>query len=536
MEFFAPYPKEHPDFKTGILTYKDEEFHIGDTKVENNRAIHGDEVFFHLGKVNGIKKRFQGFISGILHLNSNQKFGFTKKNVPYFKFTPLSGKYPTFIVPSKCREKVAKYCVIKINKWEPNNKKPIGQIEYLLGNVGNPEAETEVLLFKNDIFPKKSKIEYFEQVQPPKGCYHYSTFSIDPKGCRDIDDSLHFYQIETGVYEVGIHIANVAAFLEDIDTNFFSSVYLKDRIITMLDEEHSFNQCSLGNAEHSKSLSLILRYNNNNLISHEFKETIVKNTALSYQDAEQMIQEENRTGVYNLWDFTRNFMGVEELSATKMVEHYMILYNNMVAKFLYENDRNTILRTHKSTLDFKSSDDVLENYLLKRQLNSAVYESNPENTRHDSLDLDLYTHATSPIRRYVDIINQINIIRIGNKETSLVCGCLEKINLFQKNLRKFYNNYKKLDVIFGPELNVDAYIVNIEGIKISVFIPELDFEHSFNGISRKLIECNQVEMGEGFLEINGERYNKYDKLRIKITPLPFEERFNKKIHISIVEQ
>ena len=93
-----------------------------------------------------------------------------------------------------------------------------------------------------------------------------------------------------------------------------------------------------------------------------------------------------------------------------------------------------------------------------------------------------------------------------------------------------------MDVIFGPELNVEAYIVNIEGIKISVFIPELDFEHSFNGISRKLIECNQVEMGEGFLEINGERLNKYDKLRIKITPLPFEERFNKKIHISIVEQ
>ena len=43
----------------------------------------------------------------------------------------------------------------------------------------------------------------------------------------------------------------------------------------------------------------------------------------------------------------QEFDGVEELSATKMVEHYMILYNNMVAKFLYENDRNTILRTHK---------------------------------------------------------------------------------------------------------------------------------------------------------------------------------------------
>ena len=59
------------------------------------------------------------------------------------------------------------------------NKKPIGQIEYMLGNVGNPETETEVLLYKNDIFPK-NKIEYFELPQPTSPEYH--AFSIDPKG------------------------------------------------------------------------------------------------------------------------------------------------------------------------------------------------------------------------------------------------------------------------------------------------------------------------------------------------------------------
>ena len=107
MEFYSQYPKTHPDFQSGIFSYTNEEFLVDETKVENNRAIHGDEVFFHLGQVTGIKKRFDGFIAGILHLNSNQKFGFTKKNIPYFKFTPLSGKYPTFIVPSKCKEKKA---------------------------------------------------------------------------------------------------------------------------------------------------------------------------------------------------------------------------------------------------------------------------------------------------------------------------------------------------------------------------------------------------------------------------------------------
>ena len=73
----------------------------------------------------------------------------------------------------------------------------------------------------------------------------------------------------------------------------------------------------------------------------------------------------------------------------------------------------------------------------------------------------------------MDIINQINLIKILNGDTSLVRGRLDKINLFQKNLRKFYNNYKKLDVIFGSERILDAYIVSFDGIRISVFIPEL---------------------------------------------------------------
>ena len=105
-----------------------------------------------------------------------------------------------------------------------------------------------------------------------------------------------------------------------------------------------------------------------------------------------------------------------------MVEHYMLLYNNMVAKELYASDPNTILRTHRNSLDLNSTDDVLQKYLLKRQLNSATYESNPENTRHEGLDMDLYTHATSPIRRYVDIINQLNLVRINNGGTFWFVG------------------------------------------------------------------------------------------------------------------
>ena len=57
----------------------------------------------------------------LFHLNTNQKYGLTKRNVPYYKFTSISHKFPNFIVPSKSREKKALYCVVKINKWETKN-------------------------------------------------------------------------------------------------------------------------------------------------------------------------------------------------------------------------------------------------------------------------------------------------------------------------------------------------------------------------------------------------------------------------------
>ena len=126
MEYYDSYLTNLDDLdnqiEIGTLTKENEMFLVNNLEVENNRAFHGDLVYIKEGKVVGIKKRETSFIVGILHLNTNQKYGFTKRNVPYFKFSALSNKYPNFIVPSKSREKKALYCVIKLNKWETNNK------------------------------------------------------------------------------------------------------------------------------------------------------------------------------------------------------------------------------------------------------------------------------------------------------------------------------------------------------------------------------------------------------------------------------
>ena len=129
-------------------------------------------------------------------------------------------------MPSKDKSKSASYCVIRFNKWETKNKNPIGMVEYFIGKVGSIENEINMLLYKSNIYPKRNKITYNNLDSLEEKIIDYNTFSIDPFGCKDIDDALH-YEENNGYFTIGVHIANVARYIEDCKTNYYSSIYLK---------------------------------------------------------------------------------------------------------------------------------------------------------------------------------------------------------------------------------------------------------------------------------------------------------------------
>ena len=106
MEYYPHFQKSTSSLEFGTLEKKAQDYYFGTNIVENNRGLHNDIVYVQNNKVVNIKKRNLGFIVGILQLNNNTKYGFTKKNVPYYKFVPCSNKYPTFIVP--CKKKLDK--------------------------------------------------------------------------------------------------------------------------------------------------------------------------------------------------------------------------------------------------------------------------------------------------------------------------------------------------------------------------------------------------------------------------------------------
>lgn len=536
-----------------------------EVEVENNRGIHGDIVY--INKINmqivSIRNRKPNFIIGFLHLDSNQKFGFTKKNVPYYKFTPLSNKFPSFIVPSKSKTKKLVYCIISLNKWERNNKSPIGQIEEIIGDVGEINNEIKAALYFSGIMPTRNNIHYAPEKENDKmkldlmeRGHIYHTFSIDPEDCLDIDDAFHFKKLghSNGYnqYEVGIHIANVARYLKDFDINLYSTIYLDGKQINMLNEHYTYNVCSLGSGQEKLALSLILKYTDNMLVDYYFQESIVINQPYSYQEANDILNHNHKFSLksytktnhqlINLNTFHTLLTGVKHTPTTKLVEYYMLTYNRIVAETLYRYDPKTILRTHQMKVNDigKFGDDtVLSGYLQKVNQNAARYVSNPIDTRHQIMDTEFYTHATSPIRRYVDIVNQTNIIRyLYDKEIKVDLDYkIDDINLFQKKLRKFYNYHKKIKIIFNNVFieNTDAYIIDIKFNKLKLYIPELDIEHSFNPVSYKFLETNTLYLGENHLDINGTMLYMYQSIKVSVSMLRQEKHFNNKIRIKMIE-
>ena len=609
MEFFQSHtPETYTDkgsiickdgelyLKDGIIPLKDgiKPLKDGIKPIKNNRAIHGDVVFVKETEVVGIQSRTKEHIVGILHLNLNQKYGFTKRGIPIIKFTPLSNKFPTFMVPSKCRERVAQLCVISFNKWETNNKHPIGQIEQLIGKVGDLNNEIQGILYKNHMCPlgkskqrRKQNILSEEQIQTHKwiesesSTHDYETISIDPQGCRDIDDAFHVKQLDKCNIEIGIHIADVASRLdlENLKWCFFSSIYFDGgKQENMLNDDFTYSVASLGNGEVKRAVSLILQYKIEptvKLMSFCFKSTLVKNKALSYSDADRLIKgdssEENTLKcslkllnklAFLMMNKNTSAKSHKIIPATKMVEHYMLLYNSLTAETLYSYCKSTILRKHKNAAELSTlnqtvsceSSPELVNFIERLNQNAAEYvidyDVQDGQLLHEGLGFGFYTHATSPIRRYVDIINQINILRYISSQPVFTVSKneIEKVNLFNKNLRKFYNNYKKLKLVFNSEIETrdyNAYIIQIKKNKVKIFIPELDIEHSCQIMSHKLESLNRITLGDAhsqyydqyeynWIEVDGVRLTLYDSVKVNITTLPKEVFFNKKLYCKIV--
>lgn len=428
-------------------------------------------------------------------------------------FVPIDRNIPKIRVRSRrVMQLIGKRVLVILDKWDRNSVHPSGHIIRELGSSDDVETETEVILIENGITTRKFS-------EAAMACLPDTTWkvteahcksrwdlrdwticSVDPPGCTDIDDALHFRRISDEEVEVGVHIADVTAFvahdsaLDREAAERGCTVYLVDRRIEMLPALLSGNFCSLRGGEERLAFSALIRLNQKGDVTGvEFGRSVIKSSAaLTYEAAQNRIdkaREITRNGGSVDDKVTTGLLGLAEVAkvlrarrmsagalilaspevkfkiseardeitdvamyqvreTNRMVEEFMLLANVVVAeKMLKQFPQCSMLRRHPKPsnemfepliraaklagyeVDVSNSkrlndslaeiemqakakgDDYLGTLLriiATRSMTQAVYFSSGEVSdpeyQHYGLAAPVYTHFTSPIRRYADVL------------------------------------------------------------------------------------------------------------------------------------
>lgn len=353
-------------------------------------------------------------IVGTVELTNKSKYGLTKRGIPMYLFTPYDKKYPHFIVG--CSEKDTsrnQIGLIKFENWTQGF--PRGALQKLLGASGDFDAERMALMWqacphtwpKYDYCPQQTE----QTVRTPLEGY---TFHIDPEGCRDVDDVFTFEQMEEDAWRVTITISDVASYVEDgssvdiMASLIGQTLYSPEgRVLRpMLSAAYSEGVCSLlpSSCPHY-GISMQTTWDGIRLSTPVWLEsTVTVNRSYTYE----AFQEEDTVYRTLLKDITSYLAKEEIIDSHKWVEQMMIYYNTEAGALLKKAGMGGILRKHAAP-DMEKLERYRAHLPEWQQLafSSAEYcLAEEEATVHYGLSSMAYTHASSPIRRYADVVNQ----------------------------------------------------------------------------------------------------------------------------------
>jgi len=270
--------------------------------------------------------------------------------------------------------------------------------------------------------------------------------AIDDTSTRDVDDALSFSRDGDDAV-IGIHITDVARFVDHdspLDLAIrerATSIYLPDLIIPMIPPVLSEEAASLSPGEIRPAVSMTVRLGPDRK-TREFRiflSLIRVGESLSYEEADQRISDgetkeaemyavasdlrEHRIAsgalvfrdpepTVHLDDAGEIRIALRERDTPSqiLVSEMMILANSLFARFLKEHDLAGIFRSQpppNEKIDLGPDYDPVLSYRCRKTLIRG--ETGPDPAPHSTLGLDCYTTATSPLRRYPDLLVQRQI-------------------------------------------------------------------------------------------------------------------------------
>jgi len=428
----------------------------------------------------------------------NKSYRHTNNKIIY-KCIPYNKNYPLFLVSKPKNKSFSKHIendlvLIKYKNW--CDKHPQATIVDTLGKVSNIHSYIRYLLFAKNIYYKPSIIDntsiintiISKNVLNIKDLTNRNVYTIDPKGSEDLDDAVGII-LKDNNYIISTYISNVALVLDKLHfwskmTNQVSTIYLENKIYPMLSKILSENMCSLKEKTNRLVICTDIAINSNNIISKVDIYPALIYIGNNYEyDAVDLLDDN---------DYKLLFTKIQQISQINkpvyvinnshdLIEYLMILTNYYTAKKLY-NYKTGIFRV--VSMSANNTTNKLSKFLQYWKYCKSNYIEYSSNIKlnHDSLQLDLYTHITSPIRRLVDILNQIVFI---NNYLDISEEALEFYTKWVNNLSEITSSMKKIRKVSNysillnklkieNKVNYTGYVIEILENKYTVYISELN--------------------------------------------------------------
>ena len=602
----------------------------------SGHAMHGDKVKVSLtakrkgrkveGEVIEIIERAKETFVGTLKVDKNFAFLLTEdRTLANDIFIPRD-----MLKGGKDGDKA----IVKVTKWPEDAKNPIGKVIDILGQAGDNTTEMHAILAEYGlpyVYPKnvEAAADQISDVITPEDYAEredfrdITTFTIDPKDAKDFDDALSIRPLKPGLWEVGVHIADVTHYVKEgscIDKEAekrATSVYLVDRTIPMLPERLCNLLCSLRPNEEKLAYSAIFEMNDKAEVKNSriVKTVIKSDRRFTYEEAQAVIETgegEYKEEILKLNELAqilrKNRMAAgavdfdrvevrfeidekgkplsvyfkESKEANKLIEEFMLLANRTVAECIgkvpsnkkakvfpyrihdlpdpdkldglnwFVNRFGYKIRTSGSKTEVsKSLNKLLKEVHGKKEQNliemvslkamqKAKYSTH--NIGHYGLAFDYYTHFTSPIRRFPDMMVHRLLARyLAGGRTAQeakyedLCDHSSNMEQIAANAERASIKYKQVE--FMSERMGQEFDGTISGVTEWGLYVEVNENKCEGMIPMRELDDDFYDFDEKAYCLTGRRFHKKyslgDPIRIKVVRANLER---KQLDFALVEQ
>ena len=276
-----------------------------------SNALHGDIVRVKITRENGRTGKKEGKVVEVVERRQTEFIGHIQLSDKFAFFVPDTDKpMPDIFIPlqflngAKNKDRVS----AKLVKWDKDDKKPVGEVTAVMSPEDENDAAMKELLaqagfplfFPQDVLEAAAVLPVVldeAEIAKRRDCRDIKTFTIDPVDAKDFDDALSIRKLPSGLYEIGVHIADVSYYVlpdTDLDAEAYkraTSVYLPDRVNPMLPEKISNELCSLRPNEDKFTFSAIFQINDEAQVKQYWlgRTVIHSDKRYAYEDVQTII-------------------------------------------------------------------------------------------------------------------------------------------------------------------------------------------------------------------------------------------------------